>query len=29
MESKFQYRFSQKANADLEDIVSYIAVYKC
>ena len=26
MESKFQYRFSHKANADLEDIVSYIAV---
>lgn len=26
MESKYQYRLSQKAEADLDDIVSYIAV---
>lgn len=25
MESKFQYRLSQKAEADLDDIISYIA----
>ncbi|MDO5785827.1 MAG: type II toxin-antitoxin system RelE/ParE family toxin [Eubacteriales bacterium] len=26
MESKFQYQLSQKAEADLDDIVSYIAI---
>ena len=29
MESKYQYRLSQKAEADLEDIISYLAVELC
>lgn len=29
MESKYQYRLSQKAETDLEDIISYLAVELC